>query len=259
MTEGSRQGIRHRFGPWAVELGVLVLLFAAYNLIRASWGDDPTTAFANARHIVRGEGWVFRAVELPLNGWLLRFPALAVGACYFYALMHYVMTPVVLLVSRRHGGWHYWRGYWSIVLASALGLVGYALLPTAPPRLMPELGVVDVMRRFADYGWWGAAASAPRGLGDATNQYAAMPSLHFGWSLWCAVQMWGLGTPRWRVAAVAYPTLQALVVLATANHFLIDVMAGGACVVLAYTVVELAGRSLRQVEAVADLRAPDRR
>ncbi|TWH03212.1 PAP2 superfamily protein [Nocardioides sp. J9] len=239
---------------WLVEMGVLVALFTAYNAIRAVWGDDPAAAFGHARGVLRIEGDLFSLVELPLNEWILGLPALAVATCYFYALMHYAMTPLVLLVSRRHGGWHYWRGYWALVLASAIALVGYALLPTAPPRLMPELGTVDVMAHFSEYGWWGSAASAPRGLGDATNQFAAMPSLHFGWSLWCAVQMWGLGRTWWRVAAVAYPTLQVFAVLATANHFVLDVVAGGACVVTAYLVVELVGRVVRRSR---DRRAPE--
>ncbi|MBM7516130.1 phosphatase PAP2 family protein [Nocardioides nitrophenolicus] len=238
---------RARLTGWRallVEMGVLIALFAAYNLIRAGWGDDPVAAIARARAIAGLEGGLFDAVELRLNGWLLGVPALAVAACYFYALMHYAMTPAVLLMSRRRGGRQYWRGYWALVAASAIALVGYALLPTAPPRLMPELGTIDVMAQFADYGWWGSAASAPRGLGDATNQYAAMPSLHFGWSLWCAVQLWGFGRTRWRIVAVAYPGLQVLVVLATANHFVLDVLAGGACVVAGYLVVELVIRAV---------------
>jgi hypothetical protein len=158
--------------------------------------------------------------------------------------MHYVMTPTILVLSRRRGGWKYWRGYWALVVGSGIALVIYANWPLAPPRLMPELGTIDVMQHFAAAGWWGDAASAPRGLGDATNQFAAMPSLHFGWSLWCAIQMWGFGSRRWRVAAVAYPTLQAVVVLATANHFALDVLGGATCILLGYAVVTVIGRAL---------------
>jgi len=119
---------------------------------------------------------------------------------------------------------------------------------------MPELGTIDVMAHFADYGWWGSAASAPRGLGDATNQYAALPSLHFGWSLWCAVQLWGFGSLRWRVVAVAYPSLQVFAVLSTANHFIVDVVAGGACVVVAFVVVELVQRGVEAVRSARSAR-----
>ena len=111
----------------------------------------------------------------------------AVVACYIYAVLHYVATPTVFFLSRRRGGWQYWRGYWALAIGSGFALIGYALYPAAPPRLASTTGIVDVMAHFSQYGWWGGAASAPRGIGDATNQYAAMPSMHFGWSLWCAV------------------------------------------------------------------------
>jgi hypothetical protein len=164
-------------------------------------------------------------------------PVVAVAACYFYAALHYAATPFVLFRSRRQGGWQYWRGYWSLVIASGIALVVYALYPVAPPRLVPDIDIVDVMRAFSQYGWWGAAASAPRGIGDATNQFAALPSMHFGWALWCAIQMWGFGNRMWRALALLYPTLLTVVVIGTGNHFLTDVAAGGVCVLIALGVV----------------------
>jgi hypothetical protein len=225
-----------------VELGAMAMLAVIYNTVRAGGGTDKALAMAHARDVVRLEGAIFRHLELNLDHWIVTVPVLAVAACYFYALMHYVMTPTILVLSRRRGGWQYWRGYWALVVGSGIALVVYANWPLAPPRLMPELGTIDVMQHFAGAGWWGDAASAPRGLGDATNQFAAMPSLHFGWSLWSAIQMWGFGGRRWRTAAVAYPTLQAIVVLATANHFLLDVIGGATCILLGYAVVTVVGR-----------------
>ncbi|RNM16968.1 phosphatase PAP2 family protein [Nocardioides pocheonensis] len=243
----SRAGVVRRvlLSRAVIELGAMSILAIIYNTVRAGGGDDDRAeAMAHARDIANLEGVVFRHLELSLDHWIITVPVLAVAACYFYALMHYVMTPTILVLSRRRGGWRYWRGYWALVVGSAIALVIYANWPLAPPRLMPELGTIDVMQHFAAAGWWGDAASAPRGLGDATNQFAAMPSLHFGWSLWCGIQMWGFGRRRWRIAAVAYPTLQALVVLATANHFLLDVVGGAACILLGYAVVTLVGRAL---------------
>ncbi|MCW2785752.1 MAG: hypothetical protein JWP74_2269 [Marmoricola sp.] len=229
----------------AIELGTLVVLAVIYNVVRAGGGPShKAAAMAHAHDIVRLEGWVFTHVERGLNHWLVGVTVLAVAACYFYALMHYVMTPVVLILSRKRGGWLYWRGYWALVLACAFALVVYANYPVAPPRLVPDIDSIDVMRNFSAWGWWGSAASAPRGLGDATNQYAAMPSLHFGWSLWCGIQMWNFGSKKWRIAAVAYPTLQAFVVISTANHFGLDVVAGGVCTLSAYGVVTVIGRVL---------------
>jgi PAP2 superfamily protein len=231
---------RHRLRPKYVELLVLAVLAVAYNWVRGLDGDDQSEALRHAHDIASLEGPLFRHLELPLNHWLLTVVPLAVAACYYYAVLHYAMTPIVLLVSRARGGWRYVRGYVALVVASAIGLVCYALYPAAPPRLVPGLGTVDLLQHFSAYGWWGAAASAPRGIGDATNQFAAMPSLHFGWSLWCAIQMWGFGG-KWRLAAVAYPSIQVVVVIATANHFLLDVVAGGACVLVGYAAAWAAG------------------
>jgi hypothetical protein len=227
-----------------IELGAMAMLAVIYNTVRAGGGNDRARAMAHARDIARLEGWVFDHLELSLDHWIVGVPVLAVAACYFYALMHYVMTPTILVLSRRRGGWQYWRGYWALVVGSAIALVIYANWPLAPPRLVPDLGTIDVMQHFADAGWWGDAASAPRGLGDATNQFAAMPSLHFGWSLWCGIQMWGFGPRRWKVAAVAYPTLQVVVVIATANHFLLDVVGGATCILLGYAIVTVLARVL---------------
>lgn len=244
-------------GSAVIELGAMAVLALIYNTVRAGGGaSNEAAAMANAREIVRLEGALFHHIELNLDHWIVGIPVLAVAACYFYALMHYVMTPAVLILSRRRRGWQYWRGYWALVLASAIALVIYANWPLAPPRLMPELGTIDVMREFAHAGWWGGAASAPRGLGDATNQFAAMPSLHFGWSLWCGIQMWGLGRRWWRIAAVTYPALQAVVVLATANHFLLDVLGGAACVLVAYGVVTVIGRLLGKTGSQAPAEQP---
>jgi hypothetical protein len=240
----------------AIELGTLVVLSVLYNLIRAGGGEaSRRTGLRHAHKIVDLEGWVFEKVELGLNHWIVGVTVLAVAACYFYALMHYVATPVVLLVSRKKGGWKYWRGYWALVLACAIALISYANFPVAPPRLVPGIDAIDVMRQFSSWGWWGDAASAPRGLGDATNQYAAMPSLHFGWSLWCGIQMWGFGSKKWRVLAVVYPTLQAIVVIATANHFGLDVLGGAFCVLTAFGIVTLIGRALGKTGPKAAARA----
>ncbi|MFT4262946.1 MAG: phosphatase PAP2 family protein [Nocardioides sp.] len=228
-----------------VEMGALVALATAYTLIRAAQGTNPAQAIHHSHLILQIQGPAITHAELAWNHWLAGIPALAVPACYFYALFHYAATPLILYLSWRHGGWIHTRGYWTLIIASAIGLLVYATFAAAPPRLMPDLHTIDVMRKFASYGWWSDAASAPRGIGDATNQYAAMPSLHFGWSLWCAVQMWSFAGRHlrwWRTAAIAYPTLQVLVVIGTGNHFLLDVLGGAACVGLALLIVSLAGR-----------------
>jgi hypothetical protein len=116
--------------------------------------------------------------------------------------------------------------------------VGFTLLPMAPPRMLP--GFVDTLASTSSVGWWGGDASAPRGLGALTNQLAAMPSLHVGWAVWVAWVVVTHSTRRWvRVLAVAYPIGTTLVVVATANHYLLDAVAGAAVVAVA---IRLSGR-----------------
>jgi hypothetical protein len=68
------------------------------------------------------------------------------------------------------------------------------------------------------------------GAAAIANQFAAMPSLHMAWAVWCAATVFTLASHRWlRVLAVAYPVLTALVVLGTENHSLFDVVAVGTC------------------------------
>ena len=221
------------------ELAVIIALFVAYNIVRALPHVDPRLPFEHARDIIRLEGPLFDHLELPLNHWLSGVPAIAVISCYFYAVFHYVATPTIFLLSRKRGGTRYWYGYWAIIVASGLALVVYALYPTAPPRLVPNLDIVDVMRQFASYGWWGNAASAPRAIGDATNQFAAMPSMHVGWALWCSIQMWSFGSWVWKFAAILYPTVLSVVVMGTGNHFILDIVGGVVAVGAAYAVVHL--------------------
>ena len=241
---------------WVLEIAVVVGLAIAYNLIRAIPHGNELEPFRHAEDILSLEGPLFDVLERPLNEWINTVPLIAVIACYYYAVLHYAATPIVFFLSRRRGGWLYWRGYWALIIASGIALGIYALYPAAPPRLMNGLGIVDIMREYADYGWWGSAASAPRGIGDATNQFAAMPSMHFGWSLWCAIQMWKFGTKLSRSLAILYPTILAFVVLATGNHFLLDILGGAACVVAGYAIVELVGRGLKLRKADDPAAAP---
>jgi hypothetical protein len=152
-------------------------------------------------------------------------PYLALPADYAYATLHYVVTLVVLVWLWRAHPIAYLSARRSLMAATLLGLVGFATVPLAPPRMLP--GFIDTMARYGHYGWWDSAASAPRGLGSLTNEFAAMPSLHVGWAIWCG---WMVARHAQRGSvrglALAYPALVVLVVLSTANHYLLDAVAG---------------------------------
>ncbi len=220
---------RHR-PRWWTELIVLVVVYAAYSCGRLLARGDVTTAVDHGLAILRAEKALFLNAEHPLNRLFTETPALGIPADFVYASLHYLVTPAVLVWLFRRRPLRYRAARTWLMLSTLLGLVGFTLMPTCPPRLLDAgHGFVDTMAQYSSYGWWGGEASAPRGMGGMTNQYAAMPSLHVGWALWCGVMLWRHGrTPLMKTLAVAYPLLTTIVVMGTANHYFLDAVAGAA-------------------------------
>ena len=223
------------------ELGLLAGLYVAYSAARMLGDSDVAGAVANAEALLRVEAFLHIDVEMWANRALQDVPLLALVASYWYAALHYLVTPAVLVAAYRRLPHRYRQVRSTLVAGSALGLVGFTLLPMAPPRMLP--GYVDTLASTSGSGWWGTDASAPKGLGSLTNELAAMPSLHVGWALWCAWVVLLLSRTTWvRGLAVAYGAGTALVVVATANHYLLDAVAGAAVMVAGHRLVALGGR-----------------
>lgn len=232
---------------WWAELLLLVVVYAAYSAGRLLARGDVSTAVDHGLAILRIEKAFFLNAEHPLNRLFTSTPALGIPADFAYASLHYVVTPAVLIWLFRRRPAHYRVARTWLMLSTLLGLVGFTLLPTCPPRLLDaSYGFVDTMAQYSSYGWWGAEASAPRGLGGMTNQYAAMPSLHVGWALWCGVLLWRHGRTRLiRGLGIAYPLLTVIIVMGTANHYFLDAVAGGAVMGAGAL---LTGRALRTAD-----------
>ncbi len=214
---------------WRVvrELVLLAVLYVGYSAARLLASDDTALAVKHARDIVGVERWWHLGVEVSWNSILADHDFLSVFAGYWYASMHYVVTPLVLVLLWRHSHVHYVRMRRVLVGATLIALGAYIFYPTAPPRIMD--GYVDVLATTSHWGWWGASASAPRGLGDLTNELAAMPSMHVGWALWCTLGIISISRALWvRVGAVLYVVMTTAVVVATANHWLLDAIVGAA-------------------------------
>ncbi|MFF8604475.1 phosphatase PAP2 family protein [Streptomyces sp. NPDC015346] len=228
MTE--RAAHAGRAPRWWVELLLIAVVYAAYSGGRLLARGDVATAVDHGLAILRLEKSLGLNAEHPLNRLFTDTPALGIPADFAYASLHYLVTPAVLVWLFRRRPGHYRAARTWLMVSTLLGLVGFTLLPTCPPRLLDAgHGFVDTMAQFSSYGWWGAEASAPRGMGAMTNQYAAMPSLHVGWALWCGVMLWRYGrTPLLKAVGVAYPLLTTVVVMGTANHYFLDAVAGAA-------------------------------
>lgn len=233
LREPRRQ---HRFRAALPELAAVVALYACYSVARTLVPADAGTAGANADALLGLERALRMDVEASANGWLTARPTLALVAAYWYAALHYTVTPLLLLLLRRSAPRATYRRLRNaLIAATMLAVAGYAAFPAMPPRL--TAGFTDTLAATSGSGWWGAEASAPRGLGGLTNQFAAMPSMHVGWAVWCAVAIAALvATRRARALAWLYPLGTMYVVVATANHWVVDGLAGAGLVVAAVVV-----------------------
>lgn len=223
-AEPVRRGLR--------ELSFIALLYVGYAASRVFADDSLAPARERALRILSIEDGLFLGVEREVVGWFVSNDVVGLLAAYYYASAHYVVTAVVLLWLYHRRAELYPRARRTLVGSTLVALVGYLLMPTAPPRLV---GYADLMAVHADSGWWGEAASAPQGMGWMTNQLAAFPSMHAGWALWVALVVTAATTNRTvRAAGWAHAVLTALVVVGTGNHWLLDVLVGWGIVFLAW-------------------------
>ncbi|MEZ0089101.1 phosphatase PAP2 family protein [Streptacidiphilus sp. EB129] len=225
----------HRRWQWEL----LLLVYAAYDGSRLLVHNKEEQAEHHGEMLLHAERRFRMEPEHWLNSAFAHHAWLGVPADYIYASLHYLVTPLVLIWMWRSHRAHYAHARTWLGLATVFGLVGFVLFPTAPPRLLPHGGGFhDTMAQHAAVGWWGASGSAPQGLGSMTNDFAAMPSLHVGWALWSGLLIYRYARHRVvRVLGLLYPFVIALVVMGTANHYLLDCLAGTAVTLLGLAVV----------------------
>jgi hypothetical protein len=206
----------------ARELAFLVLLWIGYTVVRATAGTDVGAAHGSALRILQLERTLHLDVEQALDHWAMSVRGVAVVASFWYASAHLLVTGAVLLWLYLRHPEAYRPLRTALVLATGAALACYLLLPTAPPRLLP--GYADVLEHTADVGWWpgaGGASSVP------TNELAAFPSMHAGWSLWVGLALVLVARrPAVRVLGACYALGTAAVVVLTGNHWVLDVVVG---------------------------------
>ncbi|SIS22094.1 phosphatase PAP2 family protein [Williamsia sterculiae] len=210
---------------WWVELAIIGGLYAGYSAIRNSVGEVTNSAFANGVDILRLEDDWHMALERPLNDLLVHTRWLADVSSLHYASFHFIVTPAVLIWLYVCHRTQYRRASSILIVTTLLALIGFYLVPTAPPRMLGHQGFVDIMSLTSSWGWW-PASGAP-GSDAISNQFAAMPSLHCAWATWCGVTVYLLARRNWvRILAACYPFSTFFVVMGTGNHYLLDVIAG---------------------------------
>ena len=209
------------------ELLLVVLFYTGYTLTRIVLVQDGTgPAFGHADEILSVERHLGLDVELHLNQTLLAVPWLARTANIFYATMHFIVTLGVVVWLYRCRPRHYRWLRSAIMIATGVALIGFWLYPLAPPRFLHSEGFVDPVTALHSLGLYASDAS-----GSLTNQYAAMPSMHAGWALWCGIILVRLASQPWaKILGVLYPATTVFVILSTANHYVLDAVAGMALI-----------------------------
>jgi hypothetical protein len=197
--------------------------YFGYALVRLAVRAGHGAAFGQAAQLWEAERWLHVDVETSLNYLVTSDPALARLTGYYYGLLHFIVTPLTLawLYLRRPAAFPRLRS--ALVLATAGANLVFWTWPVAPPRFAVA-GMTDVLSQYHILG-----AGDPRGPDSMVNLYAAMPSLHVAWAVWCAVAVATATRSRWRHLAWLYPVATTFVVLASANHFVLDA-AGGAAI-----------------------------
>ncbi|WP_051943559.1 phosphatase PAP2 family protein [Streptacidiphilus rugosus] len=236
---------------WLRELLLVAGVYFAYDGSRLLVRNGLERAQRDATRLLDVEQWLHLDPERWLNADFSSHQWLGIPADFAYATLHYAVTPAVLIWLWRSHRAVYRRARTWLGISTVLALVGFVLFPAAPPRLLPAwFGFTDTMAQHAAVGWWGQSASAPAGLGSLTNEFAAMPSLHVGWALWCGLMLFAHAKDRTvRTLGLLYPVVIALVVMGTANHYLLDVLAGAGVVVVGRLLVGPALRAWNRVTA----------
>ncbi|MGV2921812.1 phosphatase PAP2 family protein [Streptomyces alfalfae] len=217
------------------EILLIAVSYWTYSLIRNAVPEQKSQALRNADWLWELEQHLGIAVERSVNHAVDSVTWLIVGMNYYYATLHFVVTLGVLVwLFRAHPG-RYAATRLVLFATTAVALVGYYLYPLAPPRLMNGSTFIDTV---LVHHTWGSMASGD--LKNMSNQYAAMPSMHIGWSLWCGLTIFALASVPWvKVLGLLYPVTTLVVIVATANHFWLDAVGGMLCLAFGFATARL--------------------
>ena len=230
----------------------IVLFCGAYSLYRLVRGEvygESALAYVHADSIVRLERSLHVFVEPAIQRWAIGTGFLNGLTSWMYINLHFVVTTVTLafIYVRRNEHFYFLRNMYMV--AMGLALVGYVVYPTAPPRLFPELGFTDSVAQFTH-------VSDTSSFSTLFNPYAAVPSMHVCFALMIGLSMARIARRAWarRLWAV-YPTVMTFVVVSTANHWVLDAVAGALVAAVSAVAAVLFARARPQAWAWAPRRA----
>src|SRR3954454_3321132 len=205
-----------------------------YRLVRGQVFTQSAAAFEHARAIVDIERGLHVFLEPSVQRWAIGTGWIDDVAAWMYINTHFVVTTCTLAFIYLFRNEHYYFVRNMFMVAMGLALVGYVLYPTAPPRMLGDLGFTDSVSDFT-------GVSSDAAVNALFNPYAAVPSMHVGFALMLAVPMIRMARRRWaKVLWTVYAPIVAGVVVVTANHWVFDAATGA----LAAAVAALAAHTV---------------
>jgi membrane-associated phospholipid phosphatase len=236
---------------WLAELALLRGFELSYTWVKdqAQSAAAKDTAYANANRLVEWQRTINLFVEPQLQRLVIDLTWLVRALNLYYTTMHFGVTVAVLvwLYVRRRASYATARTV--LIVSSMLALIGYFAFPLAPPRLYPCNCIVDTLDVVG--GSWSYYSAQ---VSHIANPYAAMPSVHMSWALWCALVLWRVGGRRsLRWAAVAHAVLTLVAIVLTGNHYWLDAVGGAAVLLVGASLTNWLRRLRRQLRPAETL------
>jgi len=224
MTAIVAAGRRHLPRGWldlGRQLAIWFGFLALYQVARGVADRNPTRAFENGLGVINIEERVGDLFEVTLANLISgsHFLTFVVSWTYWNSEFTVVGLTLLFVYVRRYMFFHRFRNW--ILLANTIGLVGYVALPTAPPRMFPTFGFPDTLAEFGGLNHGSGLVQL------ASNPYAAMPSLHAADALIVGLSMFLICRRWWsKTIWLLWPAWVWFAVMATGNHFWLDILAG---------------------------------
>jgi membrane-associated phospholipid phosphatase len=236
-SEAAERRLPRGWGHLALQFAIWFGFYGAYQVARGAADQSVEQAFQNGQRIIDVQRSLGSMIELPLQQAVEASSFLIQATSYTYWLSQFAVVGIALLWTYFRAHDRFFRFRNTLILANLMGLVGYVLFPTAPPRMFPEAGFTDTLAAHSSV--------THESVAFASNPYAAMPSLHSADALIVGVVMALAVKSRWAKALwLAWPVWVWVSVMGTGNHFWLDIAAGITVAALAAAIV-YRGRLLR--------------
>ncbi|NQW24385.1 MAG: phosphatase PAP2 family protein [SAR202 cluster bacterium] len=220
--------------PHLREIGIVVGGYFAYMYTRVLvFNDLHITAMTNARRVIEFEKNAGFFWEPVWQSWAIdsaRSLVIFFNWAYIVTFFPIVLTAAVILYVTNRTRYTYYRNV--VLLSFILALLGFMLFPLAPPRMMAE-NFVDTIKVFGPSGY------ASREFANYYNAYAAMPSLHFSWTVMFGIMFLRTHNKFIKIFGVIYPTMTLFAITITGNHYIMDAIVGGLLILASFLTMEL--------------------